>query len=277
MRTDGAYAIGWNGFATLCTDEAPCRVTDPAIVVRSHYTYALLEGAQLFPPVPWLQVGVNRKVTYDGDEGELSRLNRRMVGALGRGTALSTELFALAARDLIRLMQRRNDPREFQKFDQFHGQSWSVLEFLCGEEAPEERRAALRSLLNDRRLKTHQEESFRKHFGLGFDALLDDWRKWVLDQGIGAYDPPSPRVHDALLNRVIPLVRDRKSRREDRILAIRELGGQGYLLGADALIELLRDGGEIPREEVVWALSMISGLAGDDDPDRWQDWLITCQ
>src|SRR5262249_14307479 len=129
-----------------------------------------------------------------------------------------------------------------------------------------------RIFLQDGRSKTHQEESFRQHFGFGFAPMLDGWRRWVLDQGIGTYEPAPPDVGDALLKRVLPVVRDRRARRGDRILAIRELGGAGYLLGADALIELLREDGDIPKEEIVWSLEMISGRVWGDDSDRWQAW-----
>lgn len=271
-NSDGVYLLGSNGLNTVCTAEVPCRVADPEVAVRSNYASALLEGVQLSLPKPWLQIGVSRKVTFDGKNGECERLNRKMVAAFGRGTALSNELFALTLRDVMGLMRSRNDHRDFQKLDQLGGQSWSIFEYLCGKQAPDERRAAVRALLKDKRLKTHQEESFVEHFGFGFGALLDEWRKWVLGQGIGTYEEPPPRVREALLNRVIPAVRDRQSRSENRILAIREMGVQGFLLGADALIDLLRDCDDIPKEEVVWALCMLSGMAWGDDPDRWQGW-----
>ena len=96
----------------------------------------------------------------------------------------------------------------------------------------------------------------------------------MLDQGIGSHEPPPPHIRDSLVNRVLPLIRDRQCRRGDRVLAIRHLGTAGYALGADTLISLLRNGDDIPKEEVVWALEMISGEARGDDADRWTSWRI---
>jgi len=44
------------------------------------------------------------------------------------------------------------------------------------------------------------------------------------------------------------------------------------VLGADALIGLLRGDDAIPREEVVWALEAVSGMTYGDDQDRWAAW-----
>jgi hypothetical protein len=221
----------------------------------------------------WLQRGLTSAVAVaGGDSHDHARLNRRMVASLSEGTSLNTELFVLKMKDLTKLMRGSNDHRQFQKFQQFSGQAWSIIEYLCGERAPEERKTAFRAFLKDGRSNIHQEECFVEHFGFGFGPLLDRWRQWVLDQGIGSYEPPSPRVRKAWLDRVLPIIRNSQAKRGDHILAIREVGSAGYVLGADALIDLLRERGEIPKEEIVWALAMISGMAWGDDPDRWQSW-----
>ncbi|MGO9113107.1 MAG: hypothetical protein ACLP9L_28065, partial [Thermoguttaceae bacterium] len=67
-------------------------------------------------------------------------------------------------------------------------------------------------------------------------------------------------------------IEDRQAPRDDRIVAIRNMGNEGYVVGADALIGLLQGDDAIPREEVVWALEAISGLAYGDDQDRWAAW-----
>jgi hypothetical protein len=185
----------------------------------------------------------------------------------------STELFSLSLNQLAKLLRGAKEPRNWQKFQQFIQQSWSIVEYLRDGKESEEPRSGLGAFLRDARAKTHQEESFRLHFGYGFGPLLDGWRQWVLDRGIGRYESPAPPIRDGLLNRVLPVVRDRQARRGDRILAVRELGISGFVLGADALIEQLRENDDIPKEEIVWALSMISGMAWGDDPDRWQAWL----
>jgi hypothetical protein len=94
----------------------------------------------------------------------------------------------------------------------------------------------------------------------------------VQQQGIGTFAPLPDLTQDKLLHHVIPLIEDRQAKREDRILAIRNLGIDGYILGANALIGLLQSDNAIPKEEVVWALEAISGMAYSDDKDRWADW-----
>jgi len=86
-----------------------------------------------------------------------------------------------------------------------------------------------------------------------------------LGRGIGSHVPPPSDICEALLERVIPIVLDHDADQLERIQAIREMGRAGYILGSDALIELLGDHDEIPAEEVVWCLESISGLALGDD------------
>ncbi len=71
---------------------------------------------------------------------------------------------------------------------------------------------------------------------------------------------------------MIPTIRDRQAPRRDRIRAIRGWGNAGYVLGSDALIDLLREPGDLPKAEIVWALSMVSGMAFGDEPERWLAW-----
>ncbi len=256
---------------TLCTAPAPCRITDPERTIRSLAAYALLDSVWGPGPPGWLQSGLGRSVAGTDRDG-LARLNRTMVSGLARGTAWSVELFTTNSNGLTRLLRGSKDPGTAHRVYQFVAQAWSIVEYLCGEQAPHDRRAALGSFLRDPRAKTHQEESFRLHFGAGFAPFLDGWKQWVLDQGIGTYDPPPDRIRDGLLDRVIPAIRDRKAKRGDRIVAIREWASHGFVLGADALIDLLREPGDIPKEEIVWALCMVSGMAWGDEPERWQTW-----
>ena len=164
------------------------------------------------------------------------------------------------------------DHRNFRRFAQFDAQSWSLVEFLGGQASPEERRRRFRAFLHDLQAKAPDEEVFERHFGHGFGPLLDGWREWVLGQGIGSHEPPPPHIQEALTERLIPLVRNPQARIMDRIQAIRDMGRVGYVLGADTLIDLLQDGDQTLKEELVWALEAISGLAWGDDPDRWRAW-----
>ena len=216
-------------------------------------------------------MGIANVVAYGGDEMELARLNRKMLAALSRGTSLGTaDLFHINPRSIITLVRDWQDFNNFSRYNQLIFQSWSVVQFLCSEE---ERLERFRAFLRERTTKAPIEEVFQRHFGYGFEIVLERWRSWVLDRGIGLHGPPPPDIRDALLERVIPIVQDHGADGLERIQAIREMGRTGYVLGADALIEVLAKDDQIPAEEIVWSLESISGLALGDNVERWEDWL----
>jgi hypothetical protein len=72
---------------------------------------------------------------------------------------------------------------------------------------------------------------------------------------------------------VLPVIEDPLAPRTDRIHAIRDWRKAGAEIGAAALIDLLRNPGDIPKDEIIWSLSGASGMAWGDEPDRWQAWL----
>ena len=223
---DGFYVGAPYSLITLCTAPAPRRVTDPEGTVRMWATMPCWNPSG-DPASSWLQLGLAISIGVQADRDELARLNRKMVASLARGTALSTEIFTRSQNDLIRLVRGSKDPRNLQKLRQFVYQSWSIVEYLCGESAPREMRPALGAFLRDPRSKADPEGSFRNHFGQGYGPFLDGWRCWVLDRGIGAYEPPPDRIREGLLERVLPAIRDRRAKRGDRLVAIGEWAGPG--------------------------------------------------
>ena len=148
-------------------------------------------------------------------------------------------------------------------------QSCSVVEFLSSEK---ERLQRFLAFLRERTVKAPIEEVFQLHLGYGFEILLERWRSWVLGRGTGSHRLPPSDICGALLEKVIPIVQDHGADQLERIQAIREMGRAGYVLGADALIEVLGKHDQIPAEEVVWSLESISGLALGNDLNRWTDW-----
>jgi hypothetical protein len=171
-------------------------------------------------------------------------------------------------------VRNSQDFPSFTKYTQFLMQTWSLVEYLAGHEVPCERREQFRGFLRELKPGADQEAIFTSHFGHGFEALLEPWRAWVLEREPGRHQPPPEHVRLALLERLIPLVRDRSADPRQRTEAIREMGRAGYVLGADALIEVLDGDDRVPAEEPLWALEGISGLALGDDARRWSEaWL----
>lgn len=256
--------------ASMTTEVVPYRLGDPARTVRSLAAYhAMVAYKGALPPF-WLQQGVAAAVAAGGDGSD--RLNRRMLAAIGRGSALGVDLFALAPWALMQLLRGWHAHAKFARWEQIQGQSRSLVEYLNGPEAPEDRRRPFRAFFKELRPGPNAEALFRLHFGHGFDGLIASWRDWVRERAPGAHGPPPAAVEETLASRIIPLATDRSAKFRDRVHAIREMGRTGFTRGADALIALLADPGDVPRDEVVWALESISGLPLGDDHVRWSAW-----
>ena len=270
---DGLYAGIPSRWVTYCSMVVPTRLANPEWMARLLFGFALLDAYRGSTPLSWLQQGIANSLAAGGDAGPLARLNRKVLVSIARGTTLGPDdLFTPSKRKLTRLVTGIPDHARFAKARQFNAQAWSLVEYLAGPTSTGDRREHFRAFVKDRQLRRGGEAVFEIHFGFGYERLLEGWREWVRGRGVGTHEPPPPRDHDALLDRVIPLAADPGARIMDRIEAIRGMGAAGYVLGADALIDVLRDPGEVPREEVVWALESISGLTLGDDPDGWERW-----
>jgi hypothetical protein len=268
---DGIYLRRPYRVFTMCTEEVPYNVLDPETTARILFCYYYIfdhfpGGAAAF----WLQRGISKTLTSNDDDR--ARLNRKMLASLSRGTMLASELFALNDKDLSKLFKCWSDHHCFARLEQISGESWSVCEYLCGKLAPEDRRNRFRGFLGDAQLSKHPEDAFKRHFEPDFGGLIEDWRGWVREQGTGSIGPLPAHIEAGLFKRVIPLIENRHGRHEDRILAIRNMGIHGYVVGADALIGLLRSDDAIPVEEVVWALEAISGMTYGENRDYWAAW-----
>jgi predicted RNA-binding Zn-ribbon protein involved in translation (DUF1610 family) len=295
----------WN-VMTLCTSPVAGRIDDPQSIAGSLYTTVLIEQVYDQLPAPWLQGGINRAIAADRFRSHLVALNRRMLAGRAEGIEWSEELFTTSASEMSKQLLRTNDSLRcrarikssariadrsnlsgpdgkvddfifarllsIRRSEHFIDQAWSVVEFLVGKHAPETRKASFRAFLKDKQATRRHEEAFFKHFGFGFGSLLDAWREWVTEQGVGSDEPIDPRTRDALVNRILPVIRDREAPAHDRIQAIRNWRIAGAELGALALIDLLREPGDIPKDELIRALRAVSGMPWGDDPDRWQAW-----
>jgi hypothetical protein len=268
---DGIYLRPPHRILAFCSEDVPYRVLDRDKTAHALFcSYFMSETPPDNRPAAWLQRGISKTLVSDPDDR--ARLNRKMLVSLAKGTALATDLFKLNDRELVKLIKGWSDHSNFARLEQFNAESWSVVEYLGGKQAPAERQDQFRAFLNDIQSMGQPEEVFQRNFGFGFNQLFESWRECVQEQGTGTFVPLPPLIQDGLLNRVIPFVEDRQAKREERILAIRNIGIEGYVLGADTLIGLLQGDDAIPREEVVWALEAISGMAYGADQERWGGW-----
>jgi len=272
-NSGGGYIPAPARMITISLEGILSRLTEPDRWARYLSGFYWLEMDEGFLPPFWLREAVAHVLAAGGDAPELARLNRRMLGSLRSGRALgATDLFQVKENALVKPVRNWANHDSFTKLSQWSPQSWSLGEYLFGGESSAERRARSVAFLKDLKANDRQEEVFERHFGHGYDRLLEDWRSWVIDHGEGAHGPPPPRIRDVLINELIPTIQNSQANELARIHAVRTMGGEGYTVGADTLIGLLRSGGEIPREELVWALESISGLTLGDDPEAWIMW-----
>ena len=156
------------GLMTLCTATMPGRIDDPRTVASSLFCQLLMEQVYTALPAPWLDSGVAKSLGAQGCRGELLGLNRRMAAALAGGTAWSEDLFSATVSKISKLLLSK-DPRIALKSDQFGDQSWSIVEYLCGEQAPDSRKLAFRAFLKDK-----QSNSRRTSHSYGISDLGSD-------------------------------------------------------------------------------------------------------
>ena len=270
---DGLY-IPWSTRTIAITTETPeYRLSELPRVVRTLASYFFLDAYKNCPMPIWLQSGIANSLACGGDIAELSRLNRKMLASLSRGSNLNAvELFHVRQSTVIRLVNGWQDHAKFTRYLQLTRQAHSVVEFLCGNGSPEARRSCFRNFVNEARVGKLEEMTFERCFGFGFAELLDQWQRWVIDQGPGIATPPPAQIQDALNERLIPTILDEDAPSMNRIQAIRDMGRAGHYLGADVLIDLLNSRDERLLEAATWSLEMISGLALGSDEARWRDW-----
>jgi predicted RNA-binding Zn-ribbon protein involved in translation (DUF1610 family) len=267
---DGVYFARKQRLVTACTEQVPYRVVDPERTIQHATTTYLLQTSLARTQHPWMHEGVARLVTTDGRDR--CALNRAVLASLARGTSFGTRLFSVTPLELSRFIQGWDQFGNFERLQQFGAESRSVVEFLSGAEAPEERREQFQAFLRDPDAQKRSDKTMWLYFGFGHDELVARWRAWVTEQGIGSFKLPDPFVRHGLLERVVPLIKNRQANVKERILAIRWSGTAGHVLAGSALVELLTDEDSAPKEEIVWALEAISGVSYGDDVARWTSW-----
>jgi hypothetical protein len=139
---DGIYSPAPARTLTHTTEIIRHRPCDTEATARSLFTLAMLEQYKGFLPAPWLQAGINHALTA-GDDG-LDRLNRKMVVSMARATTLGEELFRFRPGAFFKLLKNWPVHEDHAGLTRFIAQSWSLIEYLCGEDAPEDRRGRFR-------------------------------------------------------------------------------------------------------------------------------------
>jgi len=269
---DGLYIRSPVPTITFNTEIVPYRLSEPRRTARSLFIFHFLTSCKGFIPPFWLFHGIGNWLADGGLRDRREILNRKLMIALTRQAAGDAEVFGIKKAAIVKLVRNWYDHPSFSRFTEIAVRSWSLCEFLGGQGAPRERRERFAAFFKELRPKDSQETVFKRHFEFGIDALIDQWRAWIVEHGLGSYGPPPSEIRRALMNGIIPTIEDQSARTMDRILAIRDMGRVGYVLGADVLIVVLKKGGESLGQEAIWSLEQISGHPSGSEVDQWEAW-----
>jgi hypothetical protein len=266
---EGVYLLGKPRRIVVCMAKPPHRLIKIDRLMRVLYGYYFLEQYLGFFPQPWLYMGLGNYLADQQGEENQARLRRKMLASLSKGTAFNaSQLFALKTARLVRANKGKNLHENFQFISQFIYRAASVLGYL----SEKNRKQPFLAFLKDLKKKQAVEPVFIRHFGFGFEQLIENWQTWIKAKGLGIHPPPPQDTRQQLLHYIIPLIEDPDAPISERIQAIRDMGNAGYILGADALIGLLRNSDPRIRTVSLWALQNISGLGIDEDVSQWSTW-----
>ena len=271
---DSCYFGGPPRVALLEDNEQSRKLPEPLGSLRGLLAYHLIESLGVSSRTPWLNSGLSRVVAHTGNAQRLARLNRRVLADLAAERTLDAKaFFAHMPRIVFRLkFPAERDFAAVAKAAAQDAQIHSFMEFLCGAGSTSERRLAFQKFLADPRRCKRQEEALVASFGCSPEKLLDDWRGWVEQLGVGEHAAPPAEYAEVLASGPVATIKNEQSPLVERLRAIRRLGREGFVVGADALIDVLRRGPAELAAEATWALEAISGQPLGADVARWEAW-----
>lgn len=249
------------------------QAAEPRKTLRTFAVYHLLELIDGKTPAAWIDQGLGAALARDDEDHELDRLHRRIAAARAAGRGIpAAEFFTNTSNRIWRKHAQCPQLDHFAWSNQFWAQSWSVIEYLCGRGSTPERRLAFQKFFDDADRRKRPARAIQRHFVCTFDELLAGWQAWADGQVTDEHHPPPERLAAYLTAGPIAKIASPETSPSERVIAIRELGEHGYLLGADRLIDLLHGANEEIRAEAVWALECISGKVLGWSATSWQAW-----
>jgi hypothetical protein len=191
----------------------------------------------------WIEIAISHAISIATVGNIEKRLAHRISLAVAKNELLGVhDWLRLSHEQLAERCRTVDSPTDINYV--FYSQSCSLGDYLLGHGATNERREKTKQFFLDPEPKTEKtEEIFTRHFGYGYDQLWAEWRVWLDTQIEAQRDVPpkmpSPEHREKIENYFLPIIRDPHAPHEKRLLLVRRLGGAGYLLGADVLIDLL--------------------------------------
>lgn len=233
-----------------------------------HFTRCNLRARPL-----WLNEGLAELVS--GRVGDVTvsdaRAQRGLKAALARGQILTgKELFAASYRRLNRRMKDWRNLEDASYCGRLYGQSAALLAWLRRTDEEAFKRF-LAGLARGRRWK----RIFRSCFGLSPDEAVERWEEELRVRPLLPLPAVPPALEQRVREQLVRVAADTAATRDARLLAIRWLGGGGYLCGAEALIGILENPADDLRGEAQRALENMSGELLGADPAAWRRWMLS--
>jgi WD40 repeat protein/predicted RNA-binding Zn-ribbon protein involved in translation (DUF1610 family) len=196
---------------------------------------------------------------------------RKVALWAAEGTLLPLkEVFKRRTAAVSSIGAKRMLPQQYQNSMRVLTQLLSLVDYLVGTDSTPERRDSFQKLWQAFGRTRVIEKACTEAFGHGLAELDRQWRFWA---GKAKFEPPPlppTEIGRAADELVIPLLRDTSAPIQRRIRAIRILGGCGWLVGADALVDTVLSLHNDLCPESLSALRLMFGRAGIERADDWK-------
>jgi WD40 repeat protein len=164
---------------------------------------------------------------------------------------------------------KRMLPERYQSSLRVIQQLLSLVDYLATVDRKTQFQGLWRALGHTRSI----EKACTQALGHRLAELDEKWKCWTQKAEFGPPPLPPDEIGQAAEELVIPLLRDASAPIQRRIRAIRILGGCGWLVGADALVETLSSSHDDLRSEALSALRLMFGRSDIERADDWR-WFL---
>src|SRR5262249_52497297 len=165
---------------------------------------------------------------------------------------------------------KRMLPEHYQGSLRVIQQSLSLVDYLIGTDSTADRRTQFQSLWQALGRTRSIDKACLEAFGYGVAELDRQWQFWARTAAFGPPSLPPNEIGQAAEELVVPLLKDASAPIQRRVRAIRILCGSGWLVGADALVEMLSSSHDDLRREAHSALQLMFGRSDIERADDWR-------
>ncbi len=233
-----------------------------------HFTRCNLRARPL-----WLQEGLAELVSGRVSDAIAAdaQAPRWFKAALARGQILTgKELFSVTYSGIHKRTKDWRNLEDASYCGRFYAQSAALLAWLRRTDEKGFKRF-FAGLCHARRWIP----VFCSCFGQSPEEAVERWKEELRNQPLRPLPVVSPDLEQRVREQLVGPAANAAAPRDERLLAIRWLGGGGYLCGAEALIAILENPADDLRLEAQRALENMSGELLGADPAAWRRWMLS--